>query len=445
MKILVKESDIVNQREFKNEILQMLFRCYIVRKQKQAGFKLNIENNPIISIANTAEALLTMEQLFGKNFLFHKELANFNFDYIKNFLINEKNKFINLDQEEFCNQKTSNIAFCGIGLLLLNEENAAKDIIAFLTDRCSSQGNMWGTYASNSVPDIYATYVVTMLMNRLHMNCQCPRQISEILNESTKLGIPFNENSDGSYIEALTIAAYMCQYYYGDDVSGINIEYINAYFLEKAEDIYKCVENHFPIHPETQYHIFTFGLAGFITENIKLPFFIDNNHYILEMLKKDFVYATRKSIPFCLELCRLYNAVKRRYDPFQKEMLLDEVKVLHEKIIDVSKDIKDIKDCIVNVEGAFNIAICFLVVFVYFVLLCSLLYYLIEGAINLVDFENNYAFLGKIVHFLDIIVSVIIPILLCFWKRTRSILIKLVKLIMKHVKAGDINGDKDIR
>lgn len=434
----------MDQREFKNDIIQMLSKCYVSREKDQAGFKLYKLNNPIISIANTVEALLTMEQLFGKNFPSYKELANFNFNYIKNFLLKEKNNFVNLDQEEFYNQKTSNIAYCGIGLLLLNEKDVAKEIFDFLQDKCSSQDKMWGVYVSNSEPDIYATYIVTMLMNRLHMNCQCPYQISEMLKESTNLGIPYNMSSRESYIEALTIAVYMCKYYYNYDVNSVNIEYINSYFSEKAKDICDCVENHFSIHPETKYHIFTFGLAAFITENIKLPFFIDNNHYILEMLKEDFAYTSRKNIPFCLELCRLYNATKRRYDPFQREILLDEVEDLQKEMVKVSKDIKDIKDCVMSVEGAFQISICSLVIFVYFVSLCSLLYCLIEGAIELVYFENDNTFLANVFRFLEMIVSVIVPILLCLWKRTRSFLVKLIKVILKYVKVGDINGSKNI-
>lgn len=424
----------MDQREFKKSILQMLSKCYVDSREECKGFKLHIEHNPIISIANTVEALLIMEQLYGKSFVSNRDLFEFDFNAIKKYLLTEKGKYLKLRDEELCNEKTSKIAYCGIGLLLLNEVESAKEVYIFLENKCSVQKNMWGTYALNSQPDIYATYMVAKLMNRLHIrNRGFNIMFVNMLKNSSDLGIAYNATEKEAYVEALTIGVYMSKFYYNCDISEENIQIINSYFANKTEAICRCIENDFSIHPEARYHVFAFGLAAFVTEIVKCPFYIENGHYILERLHKDFADLPRKSIPFCLELCRMYNAIKKRYDPFKREVMFDEIESLKKQISDVCNSVKSYTN---DVEGAFGLAVCIVVVFLYFISVFGLMFWMIKSAISLLNLEGNHKLLTISFRFLEILISVITPVLFCFWKNTRHILIRLVNFIIKHVQGG---------
>lgn len=425
----------MNQGEFRDNIIQMLSKCYI-NHDKKAGFKLLIEHNAIISTTNTAEALLIMEQLYGKNFLNNSELNQFNFEHIKNYLLEEKTRILNLKKEDLNDLKTNVVAYCGIGLILLQEVDAAKEIYDFISQNCLGNEDMWGTYILNSNADIYSTYIVTMLMNRLHLRCQCPSQFKEILSNSSNLGIPYSKKSDNKYVEALTIAIYMCKYYYGCDINSRDVDIINSYYSNRSNDIYKCIESHFSVHPETQYHVFSFGLAAFVIYDIKSPFFMESNHYILEMLDENFINMPRKNIPFCLELCRLYNAIKRRYDPFKGELVIDEVNTLQSKLTELTKNVQEIKEQVMDANDSFKIkmSICILVTFIYFGVTFSIIYCLVRGMIGSLNISESNVLLNIGFQLIGMMVSVVIPGLGYLWRGTRKLLVKIINYILKLIK-----------
>lgn len=428
----------MDQNYFRKNIEDIIKNCYVnLETEEKAGFKLAIENNNIISITNTVEMLLIMELLYGKNFSSNGKVERINFDRIKKFFIETKNSFLEMEEHDIRKEKTIHVAYCGIGLILLKDINSAMEIYNLLAKKRATDDNMWGKDLGDLEWDLYATYVVTMLMNRLHLTCVCPMSIKEMLNTDTKDGIAFYQNSKNKYVEALTLAVYMGLFYYNDNdyIYSQAIENVNSYYLELSAEICNCIADRFVMH--NTHHIFAFGLAAHVVRNLKHPFYMKNNHNILEYLNHDFINIPKKNIPFCLELCRLYTAIKLEYDPFKQDILLDEVNMLKATVKEIDQSISDVKKELEDRDNNMKakIAITTAAYIIFFVLVIGIIYIIMKGIIDTVSLEDNLS--KALVKFIEICSTVAVFVFTVLQKWSRKILKIITDKICKYIDGKD--------
>lgn len=156
-------------------------------------------------------------------------------------------------------------------------------------------------------------------------------------------GIPFTEEG-GNYIEALVYVTYMHKHYYHEQITIQCQEAINNYFRQKYESIIIGNEDKFELHQGTNWRIYLFGMAALSVQDIRSLFFIRNNHNILESLSENFTEKTTTNIPYILELCNLYNAIKTCLDPFNNEVVIEEIKHLETEIDSLKRQLSKVGD-----------------------------------------------------------------------------------------------------
>lgn len=439
----------MNKYSFIEKVIKMLESCQC-KEGESSGFKLEREPNEIISVVNTTQALLIMEKLFGRNFIYNENLKNFDFKSIKNFFINKKDYYLNCEKSQFSSIKINDISFCAIGLNLLGENLYAEKLCDLLLDNKINRENAWGFHLASPNADILQTYYVTMLLNRLHKKCVMPQFVKDILKKYKDKGVPYTRKDKRIYIESLTLIAYMEKYYYHTTIKEDYLNKINIYYTNKFDSISHGYDNSFNIHPFTQWRLFCFGKAACVLLDIKNPFYAKNGHYILENLDEDCMNNCSANIPYVLELCMLYNAIKDRYDPFHGELVLDEIsdldnsiKSMNEKIelfhTNALEYINNVNIQIKNLNIKIPIGTC--LIFIYFTIIFCISFIIINLMISYLlslIFEENHSINTIIIKIFEIIISVFIPFLTFLNKKIRKFLIKIIDFIVS--KLGNVEN-----
>lgn len=424
----------MTRNEFINKTIEMIKQCQCDDFKTGLGFKLKTESNNIKSITITAQVLLILEQLFGNNFMFNKKIkGQFDFDKIIKYLNNKKDEFINFSRKDYSKLNVNKCAYCGIGLLLLKEESSANEIADFLCNYKINDEYAWGINLTESEPDILSTYIVTMLLNRLHRNFSRPSFLEDLLKQCNTFGIPYNNKvPEYKYIEALTIILYMDKFYYLKSIEEEKIKLVNRYYYDGIDSIWDARETFFKVHPINDWRIYGFGLAANIVSDLNNPFY----EYVLEKLTRYFD-KPQTNIPYVLEICRMYNAINKNNDPFRQDKLLNEIEVLkestHSEIKMLKGSMKSLEKRInsltkYNREIAIKIPIATSFVCIYFLIFGFSIYLFLKTfalkIIKVQDFNDLY----KVI---DLGISVIIPTIVFVLKKTRIILLIMVDKFYK--------------
>lgn len=420
--------------EFINQTIEMIKQCQCDDFHNGLGFKLKIEKNNIRSITITAQVLLIFEQLFGKNFMFNNKIrGEFDFGKIIKYLKRVKNDFINFDVENYSKFNVNRCAYCGIALLLLKEEDAAIEIADFLCMHKINNEYAWGINLSEDTPDILSTYIVTMLLNRLHKSFSRPLFLDDLLKECDSNGIPYNsKRKECKYIEALTLVLYMDKFYYFKAVEEEKIKLINGYYYNGIDSICNAKESYFKEHPINQWRVYGFGLAANTIHDLNNPFY----EYVLEDLTRYFD-KPQTNIPYVLEICRMYNAIKQNNDPFHKDRILHEINKLnndtHIEISNLKEKLNSLETRIYNLneynrEITIKIPIATAFVCIYFIVFGFAIYLFLKAfalrILRVEDFSDLYTVI-------DLGLSVIIPSIVFVFKKTRKLIINLVDKFYK--------------
>ncbi len=424
----------MTHNEFINQTIEMIKQCQCDDFYNELGFKLKIEKNNIKSVTITAQVLLIFEQLFGKNFMFNNRIrGEFDFGKIIKYLKRVKDDFINFNKDNYSKFNVCRCAYCGIALSLLKEENDAIEIADFLCMNKISNEYAWGINLFGNIPDILSTYVVTMLLNRLHKDFSRPSFLDDLLNEYNNNGIPYNsERKEYKYLEALTLVLYMDKFYYFKAIEEEKIKLINGYYYNGIDSICNAKESYFKEHPTNQWRIYGFGLAANTIHDLNNPFY----EYILEDLTRYFD-KTETNIPYVLEICRMYNAIKRNTDPFHKDRILHEINNLN---MDTHIEISNLKEKLdlletkisnlnkYNREITIKIPIATAFICMYFIIFGFTIYLFLKTfslkILKIKDFNDLYIVI-------DLGLSVIIPTIVFVFKKTRMIIINLVDRFYK--------------
>lgn len=417
---------------FINKTLSIIKQCENTDyKNNITGFKLSIEHRNISSITITTQVLLIFEQLFGDNFIYRKELKDqFEFDNIKRYLLQKKDGFLKQEKENSSQIHVNHCAFCGIGLLLLKEIDAANELADLLQRNRVNAEFSWGLRIGSNKPDILPTYITTMLFSRLHRFFTIPSFINKLLEQSDSLGIPYSESSkEFKYIEALTLAIYMLKFFYIEPVHEDKIKVINEYYFNGKESIYAAKESFFQEHPNNQWRIYGFGLASNIVSDYKGPFY----ESIFENLTPYFD-KPETNIPYILELCRMYNAIVNSIDLFKDNFILFEIQQINKKINIMNESLNNMEENIeqqisniqqYNREVNIKIPIATAFTVTYFAMLGVLTFFMTKFFItSILNIDNFNGFLN----ILDLVISIIVPFVGFVSKKTRIYLVKIVDL-----------------
>lgn len=429
--------------EFINQTIEMIKQCQCENDYHNGlGFKLKIEKNDIKSITITTQVLLIFEQLFGRNFRFNPKIKDeFDFDKITKYLKRNKDIFINFDTNNFSKFNVNRCAYCGIGLLLLNEEDDAIEIAEFLCKYKINNEYAWGINLSENSPDILTTYIVTMLLNRLHKSFCRPSFLDDLLKQCDNHGIPYNNKCpDYKYMEALTLVLYMDKFYYFKPIEEEKIKLINGYYYNGIDSICNAKESYFKEHPINQWRIYGFGLAANTIHDLNNPFF----EYVLENLTRYFD-KPQTNIPYVLEICRMYNAIKQNNDPFHKDRILHEINNLsdetHLEINNLKEKLNSLENRIYNLneynrEITIKIPIATAFVCMYFIIFGFAIYaFLRTFTLNVLKVEN----FNDLYIVIDLGLSVIIPSIVFVFKKTRMMIIYLVDKFYKTFNVVRVN------
>lgn len=405
--------------------MEGLSSSYLINQREQlAGFKLNIEPRDIISLSNTVESLLILEQLYGKNFMFHTECKQFDFGYIKTFLIKKKNEFLHAKPENQKNIKVSDIAYCGIGFLLLHSENETVEIQTFLdqykllfdTDKFA-----WPTYLLSKNADVFSTYLVIKFYNRLHISLPDSKWFDKLIESNSDKGIIISLNEPNvKYIESLIIVAYTLKFYYHKPISDNVLKSINKYCSDRLKIICDSKADAFPQHPILYYHLFSFGLASDVLRDYNMSIF--NTKNIWDSLNTEF-YKSTKNIPYMLELIRVYNSEVLSYDPCVTNVQkgLNTLQLTVEKLSRT-----DGIDCFVH-----KIALTVVVYVVFCFFIAFGLYSLGNVIISFVS--NAFKTGDTLLEIINELTTFIGGILILGIKKTRKIFVKIASFIIKHI------------
>ena len=410
--------------QFINQTIEMIKQCECEDYKGEAlGFKLKNEKNNIPSITLTAQVLLILEQLFGNNFMFNKKIRGvFDFKKILNFLYNSKDNFLDLKEEDYSQINVNKCAYCGIALLLLKEDDAANEIANLLCKNKINNEDAWGFTLSGNIPDILSTYIVTMLLNRLHRSFSRPTFINDLLKQYDNSGIPYNnELPNLKYIEALTIVLYMDKFYYFKSIEDDKLKLVNGYYYSGIDSIWDAKETYFKEHPKNSWRIYGFGLASHIVPDLNNPFY----EYVLERLTKYFD-KPETNISYVLEICRMYNAINRNNDPFRQDHILHEINILSNNINRLEKRISYLNDY--NREITIKIPIATAFVSIYFLIFGISVYFFLKAFLLKVIKIQNFSDLYIVI---DIAISVIIPTIVFVFKKTRMFLINIVDVFYR--------------
>ena len=415
----------LEKTNLQSNILTGLSSSYITNPSKHlAGFKLNIETRDIISLSNTVESLLILEQLYGKNFMFYTECKHFDFAGIKSFLIAKKNELLHAKPDNQKNIKVSDIAYCGIGFLLLHCEDETNEIRSFLEQyKITFDTNKfaWSTYLLDKNADVFATYLVIKFYNRLH--CQLPDSswFDGLIKSNSDNGIIISiQQPDMKYIESLVIVAYTLKFYYHKPISDKVLKSINKYCSDRIKIICDGKADAFPQHPILYYHLFSFGLAADVLRDYNMSIF--NKKNIWDGLNTEFHKST-KNIPYMLELIRVYNSEVASYDPCNKDVQKS-LENLESKIDVLSKT--DYFDSFIH-----KIA---LTVIVYAVL-CFLIGFVLYSLGNLIiSFVANSVKTGtSLLETINELVTFVGEVLILGTKKTRKIFVKIASFIVNYI------------
>lgn len=325
--------------KFKSKSIFLASRCLDFDKHT-LGFKMKNEINDNKSNTITVQVLLICEKLYGRSFMYNTALKDINFKEIENYLLESKEMYMNIDNNCASSFVVCRAAYCGIGLALLGRNEEAKELANKLCEHKLNNEYVWGMTFASIYPDVLPTYLVTMLLNRLHYFQELrtvPEFIRRMYNSSNRNGASFSELDSNKYMEALTLICYMYKFYYHKDVNVEKKLLINEFYDNKKEAICNAQENYFSQHPTNQWRLFCFGLAANVVGDIDTPFYT----YILEKITDDFDRID-KAIPYILEISRLYHAVLNNLDPFKSNRILGEIKNLDVQINDGLKNV-DVK------------------------------------------------------------------------------------------------------
>lgn len=410
--------------EFINETIKMIKQCECNDFQNDVvGFKLKMQKNDIRSLTITAQVLLIFQQLFGNNFMFNNKISNtFEFDKIIKYLNNIKGNFLKIKKEDYSQIIVCRCAYCGIALLLLKQEKAANSIADLLCDNRINNEYAWGLRLTDDTPDVLSTYIVTMLLNRLHRNFSRPNFLENLLEQCDENGIPYRlDYPQHKYIEALTIVLYMDKFYYNKSIEEDKIQLVNIYYYNGIDSICEAKEIYFKEHPKNYWRIYAFGLASNITAVLNNPFY----EYVLEKLTKYFD-KPETNIPYVLEICRMYNAINRNNDPFRQDHILSEINLLKNKICSLEEKIYHLNEY--NREITIKIPIATAFVALYFVVFGFLVYMFLKRFVIKVFKVKDF---NDICIVIDLGISVIILTIVFLIKKVRKILINLVDKFYK--------------
>lgn len=415
--------------EFIDQTIEMIKQCQCDNFQSGLGFKLKIERNDIRSITITTQTLLIFEQLFGKNFMFNNKIrGEFDFGKVKKYLNIQKDNFLNYNKDNYSKLNVTRCAYCGIGLLLLKEEESANKIADFLYNYRINNEYAWGLNLTAENPDIISTYVVTMLLNRLHRSFSCPSFLEDLLKQCDNSGIPYNSTMPVyKYIEALAILLYMYKFYYFKSIDEEKIKLVNGYYYNGINSIQEAKETYFKEHPLNGWRVYGFGLAANIVSDLNNPFY----EYVLENLTRYFD-KPETNIPYVLEICRMYNAINKNNDPFRRDRILHEINILKNNmhsemnklknnVNSLERMVKDLKDY--NREITIKIPIATAFVCMYFIIFGLALYFFIKTFILDILHVENFSDLYIAI---DLGISVIVPTIVFVFKKTRILLINIV-------------------
>lgn len=326
----------MNKFQFEDAVLLSLKGQYI-SINKKAGFCLKHAKNHRISIANTTETLLILETLFNRNLKNHK-LDCFNFTYIEKFLIDRKSALLNND-----NSRIIDLAYCGIGLQILNKIEESKEIAKLLYENTSNTSSTgWGRTLDYDECDLFSTYLVIKLLKRLNMEVVYPEWIDNLSIEESGISFLPDDSSfveNPKKIESLVLLCYIKEHYFGIEIKTDLKRIINNYFLEKSKSIINAEEQAFATDPASGYTIFSFGLASCLLKNEKDPFYMVGGESLCSKLSSDFMFRTEKNIPYALEIMQLVITLKECYDPFvEKSYSIEDLKS------DINSEIYSIKE-----------------------------------------------------------------------------------------------------
>lgn len=415
----------MTHEEFISQTVEMIKQCQCDDFQNgMAGFKLKIEKNKIISITITVQVLLIFEQLFGNNFMFnHRIRGEFEFNKITKFLNNEKDNFMRLNEEDYAQINVNRCAYCGIGLLLLKEEESANQLADLLCSHRIENEYAWGLKLTEDTPDVLSTYIVTMLLNRLHRSFSRPKFLDDMLKQCDNSGMPYNRDyAEYKYIESLTITLYMDKFYYFKSIEDDKLKLVNGYYYNGIDSIWDAKETYFKEHPVNQWRIYGFGIAANIVPDLNNPFY----EYVLEKLTKYFD-KPQTNVPYVLEICRMYNAINKNNDPFRQDHILHEINVLEKGLSSLENRISNLNEY--NREITIKIPIATAFVCMYFIVFGFGVFFFIKTfglkVIGVKDFNDLYVVI-------DMGISVIIPSIVFFIKKTRIILINMVDKFYKR-------------
>lgn len=358
---------------------------------KFEGFSLR--NSKTISVANTVEVLLTLYNLFGREFYRNERLKTFNFKKIINFLEQKKDDITQNPDEE---QSVKEIAYCGIGLYLLNERNPSQEIANHLLNNINVE-NAWGTTLKNTNSELFSTFLVNCLFHYLDMDKIESSFVIQLMNDSDEQGASFYSKktpiaNNVHSVEALVYILYIYKYFYNKscDIDKVNI--INKYYTDKLHDIVEPKNDSFQVHPTNNYTIFAFGLAAFLLTDSESAFYLKNSYYILCDKIKDNITNIEKNIPYLLEISRMIFCIRQYFDPFATPInysctaenssnnLNNKIDTIYDKINNLDNIIKDKID-----EGATNSMILFLLIILFFIIS----YYVTKGIIDLTFPETS--------------------------------------------------------
>lgn len=441
----------MTKTEFINQTIEMIKQCQCANSQNELGFKLKAERNNIINVTTTTQVLLIFEQLFGNNFMFNNKIGGeFDFGKIIKYLNNKKEEYINYSRENYSKLYVTRCAYCGIGLLLLKEEESASKIADFLFDHRINNEYAWGLNIATETPDIISTYVVTMLLNRLHRNFSRPSFLNDLLRQCDNSGIPYNDTKPKyKYIEALNVLLYMDKFYYFNSIDEEKIKLVNEYYYNGIDSIREAKETYFKEHPINGWRVYGFGLAANIVSELNNPFY----EYVLEKLTRYFD-TPQTNIPYVLEICRMYNAINKNNDPFRQDKILYEIDTLkestyseigimknsihseieelkeniHSEIEELKENIHSLEERIKNLneynrEITIKIPIATAFVCIYFIIFGFAIYLFLKGfALKVLKKED----LNDLYTIIDLGISVIIPTIVFVFKKTRMLLINIV-------------------
>lgn len=443
----------MTKSEFINRTIDMITECQCDTYLSELGFKLKSERNNIGNITITTQVLLIFEQLFGNNFMFNNRIrGKFDFGKIIKYLNNRKDEFINSSNENYSKLSVTRCAYCGIGLLLLKEVKSANEVADFLCNHKINNEYAWGLYLNTENPDIISTYVVTMLLNRLHRTFSRPLFLDDLLKQCDNLGIPYNNNIPVlKFIEALTVLLYMDKFYYFKSIDEEKVKLVNRYYYTGVTSIQEAKEAYFKEHPNNGWRIYGFGLAANIVCDLNNPFY----KYVLEKLTIYFD-KIQTNIPYVLEICRMYNAINRNNDPFHQDKILYGINELKENVyseINIMKNsmhsetnilknnVQSLEEKIYNLneynrEITIKIPIATAFVCMYFIIFGYTIYSFIKTfALNVLEVEN----FNDLYIVIDLGLSVIIPTIVFVLKKTRMILINLVDKFYKKFNVTRTN------